>query len=122
MKVISTAMKRAAAKNQNSATAWKFCPERQITQDSGSGNNWARGFYVHGPRCREAISDVIRLEVGTKTHNALVDYAARVPLKSVTQWSQVMQNSLLCVGSKTITLNSLIIRVKICSQCQNEHD
>lgn len=62
-KVVSAAIKRAAGKSQNSATSWKFCPDRQITQDSGSGNNWARGFYVHGPRCREAISNVIRLEV-----------------------------------------------------------
>ncbi|KAG0584764.1 hypothetical protein KC19_3G232600 [Ceratodon purpureus] len=62
-KVVSSAMKRAAGKNQNSATSWKYCPDRQITQDSGSGNNWARGFHVHGPRCREAISNIIRLEV-----------------------------------------------------------
>lgn len=81
MKVIAAAMKRAAGKNQNRATSWKFSPDRQIMQDSGSGNNWARGFYVHGPRCREAISNVIRLEVGTDIHIALVDYANSCFLK-----------------------------------------
>ena len=43
--------------------SWKYSRDRQITQDSGSGNNWARGYHVHGPRCRDSILDVIRLEV-----------------------------------------------------------
>jgi hypothetical protein len=91
-KVVSAAIKRAAGKSQNSATSWKFCPDRQITQDSGSGNNWARGFYVHGPRCREAISNVIRLEVGTDMYFTLVGYANYCSLKQI-YFFEIMQHS-----------------------------
>lgn len=95
MKVISAAIKRAAGKNQNSATSWKFSPDRQITQDSGSGNNWARGFYVHGPRCREAISNVIRLEVGTDFQIALVEYANLCSLKLIYVFDIMQPSSLV---------------------------
>ncbi|GBG74225.1 hypothetical protein CBR_g17937 [Chara braunii] len=44
-------------------SGWAYGDNNFFSRDSGSGNNWARGYYVHGPRCRDPIMEVIRREV-----------------------------------------------------------
>ncbi|XP_037123725.1 tubulin delta chain isoform X2 [Syngnathus acus] len=53
--------------NQNfSKTAksgkWKYNDASSFNQWQGSGNNWANGFYIQGPRHREAMEDILRRE------------------------------------------------------------
>jgi hypothetical protein len=42
---------------------WRYSPHRTFSQQSGSANNWAFGYAVHGPAHEEQIMDVIRREV-----------------------------------------------------------
>ncbi|XP_030041737.1 tubulin delta chain [Microcaecilia unicolor] len=42
---------------------WKYDPLSQFSQKQGSGNNWANGYCVHGPKHKEAIMDLIQKEV-----------------------------------------------------------
>ncbi|KAH8967425.1 hypothetical protein BDL97_03G077500 [Sphagnum fallax] len=56
-------MKRPRGSPLSNPGSWSYSQNRQVICDSGSGNNWARGFYVHGPRCRDSILDIVRLEV-----------------------------------------------------------
>lgn len=53
----------AVKRRTNDTGSWRYGPQSSFTQDSGSGNNWARGFYKHGPRCQEAVMDLVRREV-----------------------------------------------------------
>lgn len=39
-----------------------FDPHQSITNDSGSGNNWAVGYFSYGDTYREVIMDSIRKE------------------------------------------------------------
>ncbi|XP_061137143.1 tubulin delta chain isoform X1 [Syngnathus typhle] len=53
--------------NQNfSKTAksgkWKYDDASSFNQWQGSGNNWANGFYIQGPRHRAAMEDILRRE------------------------------------------------------------
>ena len=41
---------------------WSYSPNRVFHQKRGSGNNWAHGFCVHGPRSKEYIMNLIRKE------------------------------------------------------------
>uniref|UniRef100_A0A0B6ZP25 Tubulin delta chain n=1 Tax=Arion vulgaris TaxID=1028688 RepID=A0A0B6ZP25_9EUPU len=40
---------------------WAY-PDRWFSQKRGSGNNWAHGFCVHGPRSQEDIMNLVRKE------------------------------------------------------------
>ncbi|KAG7471305.1 hypothetical protein MATL_G00123040 [Megalops atlanticus] len=42
---------------------WKYREQSFFCQKQGSGNNWANGFRVHGPRHQEAMGDLVRREV-----------------------------------------------------------
>jgi tubulin delta len=61
--VVAAAMKRPCGSPLSNPGSWSYSQNHQVICDSGSGNNWARGFYVHGPRCRDSILDIVRLEV-----------------------------------------------------------
>ena len=41
---------------------WNYRAGAHIAGESGSGNNWAHGFYVHGPRLAEDVTDELRRE------------------------------------------------------------
>ncbi|KPP65580.1 tubulin delta chain-like, partial [Scleropages formosus] len=57
-KVITHAVATAAK-----SSTWKYEDGSYFCQKQGSGNNWANGFCVHGPRHEEAVSDLIRRQV-----------------------------------------------------------
>ncbi|KAG6545061.1 hypothetical protein Mapa_013757 [Marchantia paleacea] len=63
-KVIQGIMKRAKTTAvQAHRSAWTYDAQRLVAHNSGSGNNWARGYYGHGPQCLDSVLDAIRLEV-----------------------------------------------------------
>ena len=39
---------------------WKYNPKLSLVREEGSGNNWAYGCYVHGPKVKEDLETVIR--------------------------------------------------------------
>ncbi|XP_078535951.1 tubulin delta chain [Lissotriton helveticus] len=41
---------------------WKYDYQSQFCQKQGSGNNWASGYCVHGPKHKESIMDLVRKE------------------------------------------------------------
>ncbi|XP_067668133.1 tubulin delta chain-like [Haliotis asinina] len=41
---------------------WKYPDKQQFCQKRGSGNNWAHGFCVHGPRVRDDVLNMLRRE------------------------------------------------------------
>ena len=41
---------------------WRYNPKNSYHQKRGSGNNWAHGFCVHGPKSHEDIMNIIRKE------------------------------------------------------------
>ncbi|KAJ3590087.1 hypothetical protein NHX12_008041 [Muraenolepis orangiensis] len=57
-KVINHSMSKAAKSGK-----WRYGETSHFSQKQGSGNNWANGYCVHGPRHREAMEDVVRREV-----------------------------------------------------------
>ncbi|KAI1893555.1 hypothetical protein AGOR_G00124930 [Albula goreensis] len=57
-KVITQTMATAAKSGR-----WKYGDRSFFCQKQGSGNNWANGFCVHGPRHEEAVGDLVRREV-----------------------------------------------------------
>ncbi|NXP91437.1 TBD protein, partial [Passerina amoena] len=56
-KVISQALARAASSGH-----WRYSSHSHFCQKQGSGNNWANGYCVHGPRHKEAIMDLVQRE------------------------------------------------------------
>ena len=40
--------------------AWSYNKNFSVVREEGSGNNWAYGCYVHGPRIREEMTEVLR--------------------------------------------------------------
>ncbi|XP_069471207.1 tubulin delta chain isoform X2 [Ambystoma mexicanum] len=42
---------------------WKYDHRSQFCQKQGSGNNWANGYCVHGPKHKDSIMDLVRKEV-----------------------------------------------------------
>ncbi|NXE63534.1 TBD protein, partial [Calcarius ornatus] len=56
-KVISQALSMAA-----SSGLWSYSSRSHFCQKQGSGNNWANGYCVHGPRHKEAIMDLVQRE------------------------------------------------------------
>ncbi|XP_030634479.1 tubulin delta chain [Chanos chanos] len=57
-KVISQAITKASKSGK-----WKYGETAHFCQKQGSGNNWANGFSVHGPRHEEVMTDLVRREV-----------------------------------------------------------
>ena len=41
---------------------WRYCPS-DLGQQSGSGNNWARGFHGYGPEIHDQALELVRREV-----------------------------------------------------------
>nr|XP_054503000.1 tubulin delta chain [Agelaius phoeniceus] len=56
-KVISQALATAASSGH-----WRYSSRSHFCQKQGSGNNWANGYCVHGPRHKEAIMDLVQRE------------------------------------------------------------
>ncbi|XP_008306674.1 tubulin delta chain isoform X2 [Cynoglossus semilaevis] len=57
-KVINRSMRKAAESGR-----WTYGEASHFSQKQGSGNNWANGFCVHGPRHREVVEELVRREV-----------------------------------------------------------
>ncbi|KAM4796741.1 tubulin delta chain [Rhinophrynus dorsalis] len=57
-KVISQTLSMAAHSGK-----WKYDPQSQFSQKQGSGNNWANGYCVHGPKHRDVVMDLVRKQV-----------------------------------------------------------
>uniref|UniRef100_A0A8C6FQV8 Tubulin delta chain n=1 Tax=Moschus moschiferus TaxID=68415 RepID=A0A8C6FQV8_MOSMO len=57
-KVINQTLSKAAHSG-----LWKYGQHSCFCQKQGSGNNWAYGYSVHGPRHEESIMNLIRKEV-----------------------------------------------------------
>jgi tubulin delta len=47
----------------NAGDAWRYDATRTFARQSGSANNWAYGYYLHGPATREAVMERVRKEV-----------------------------------------------------------
>ncbi|XP_075760814.1 tubulin delta chain isoform X2 [Pelodiscus sinensis] len=56
-KVISQTLSMAAKSGH-----WKYDHQSHFCQKQGSGNNWANGYSVHGPRYREVIMNLVQKE------------------------------------------------------------
>ncbi|CAM6083666.1 unnamed protein product [Calypogeia fissa] len=67
-KVIA-AMVKQAKRCSAQHVPWAYDNTRQVTQDSGAGNNWAHGYHDYGPKCQESILDAVRLEVNDNLTN-----------------------------------------------------
>ena len=59
-KVVQAAMQAA----RRSSSQWQYGATSGFTQQSGSGNNWARGYMGYGQRFSEAACELVRREVG----------------------------------------------------------
>ncbi|GAQ80036.1 Delta tubulin [Klebsormidium nitens] len=59
-KALASTVRSARA---SSGGVWGFDEGRLFSRESGSGNNWARGFHTHGPACRDDILNLVRKEV-----------------------------------------------------------
>ena len=57
-KVIAQTLSKAKASGR-----WAYPEGQQFCQKRGSGNNWAHGFCVHGPKAQESIVNMARKEV-----------------------------------------------------------
>uniref|UniRef100_A0A9L0K0N9 Tubulin delta chain n=1 Tax=Equus asinus TaxID=9793 RepID=A0A9L0K0N9_EQUAS len=57
-KVINQTLSKAAQSGR-----WKYGQHSSFCQKQGSGNNWAYGYSVHGPRHEESIRNLIQKEV-----------------------------------------------------------
>ena len=63
-KVIHTAISAA----NSSSSDWCYAPRSSYAEQSGSGNNWARGHNLYGPKHAEVICELVRHEVHSNTH------------------------------------------------------
>uniref|UniRef100_A0A3P8TUG1 Tubulin delta chain n=1 Tax=Amphiprion percula TaxID=161767 RepID=A0A3P8TUG1_AMPPE len=57
-KVINQSLSRAAKCGR-----WRYGEDSHFSQKQGSGNNWANGYCVHGPRHRDVVEELVRREV-----------------------------------------------------------
>ncbi|XP_034360394.1 tubulin delta chain [Arvicanthis niloticus] len=57
-KVINQTLSKAAQSGR-----WKYGQHTSFCQKQGSGNNWAYGYSVHGPKHEESIMNLIQTEV-----------------------------------------------------------
>ena len=58
-KVINNAISTASSSPSN----WCYAPGSSYAQQSGSGNNWARGHNLYGPKHAEVVCELVRHEV-----------------------------------------------------------
>lgn len=58
-KVINTAVSTA----NSSPSDWCYAASNSYAEQSGSGNNWARGHNLYGPKHAEVICELVRREV-----------------------------------------------------------
>ncbi len=58
-KVVNRAIVSAA----HSASDWCYSPNSSFSQQSGSGNNWARGYNSYGPKFASTVCELVRREV-----------------------------------------------------------
>jgi hypothetical protein len=70
---VIAAMVKQAKKASAQQVPWAYDCQRQVTQDSGAGNNWAHGYHDYGPKCQESILDAIRLEVTAKNEALILN-------------------------------------------------
>lgn len=42
---------------------WRYSDNQQFSQKSGSGNNWAYGYCMHGQACENSIEEILRIQV-----------------------------------------------------------
>lgn len=56
-KVVKQSMTRAAKSGR-----WRYGEASHFSQEQGSGNNWANGYCVHGPRHRDVVEELVRRE------------------------------------------------------------
>lgn len=42
---------------------WSYSKNQLFSQKSGSGNNWAHGYCIHGMKCDEPIENIVRCQV-----------------------------------------------------------
>jgi tubulin delta len=61
-KVITAAIARGQKINSKSQ-GWCYDTTKTFYKQSGSGNNWAFGYNVHGPTSSEAVLNLVRKEV-----------------------------------------------------------
>ncbi|XP_053310568.1 tubulin delta chain [Spea bombifrons] len=57
-KVISQTMSMATRSGK-----WKYDQKSHFSQKQGSGNNWANGYCVHGPKHQDVVMDLVRKQV-----------------------------------------------------------
>ncbi|KAM8905509.1 tubulin delta chain isoform 2-T2 [Spinachia spinachia] len=57
-KVINHSVSRAAKSG-----VWRYGDASRFSEKQGSGNNWANGYCVHGPRHRDVVEELVRREV-----------------------------------------------------------
>ncbi|CAN9511499.1 unnamed protein product [Ophioblennius macclurei] len=57
-KVINQSVAKAAKCGR-----WRYGESSHFSQKQGSGNNWANGYCVHGPRHRDVVEEMVRREV-----------------------------------------------------------
>ncbi|XP_029964596.1 tubulin delta chain isoform X2 [Salarias fasciatus] len=57
-KVINQSVAKAAKGGR-----WRYGDSAHFSQKQGSGNNWANGYCVHGPRHGEVVEELVRQEV-----------------------------------------------------------
>uniref|UniRef100_A0A3B5AMK9 Tubulin delta chain n=1 Tax=Stegastes partitus TaxID=144197 RepID=A0A3B5AMK9_9TELE len=57
-KVINHSLSEAARSGR-----WRYGESSHFSQKQGSGNNWANGYCVHGPRHRDVVEELVRREV-----------------------------------------------------------
>ncbi|XP_075051402.1 tubulin delta chain [Mixophyes fleayi] len=57
-KVISQTLSLAARSGK-----WTYNDKSQFSQKQGSGNNWANGYCVHGPKHQDHVMDLVRKQV-----------------------------------------------------------
>lgn len=58
-KVVNRAVVSAASSSAN----WCYAPGCCFSQQSGSGNNWARGYNSYGPTFASTVCELVRREV-----------------------------------------------------------
>ena len=58
-KVVDRAVVSAASSRAN----WCYAPGCWFSQQSGSGNNWARGYNSYGPTFASTVCELVRREV-----------------------------------------------------------
>lgn len=59
---------RAVASVAGSSTSWSYAPGCCFSQQSGSGNNWGRGYSSYGPTVVSNVCDLVRREVRNPQH------------------------------------------------------